>query len=154
MRYRVAISDPEVIAGVRCPLCKAKKGSPCIHMNSKALYRAGQPTKRPHQERRDSAYRMRRQKYLQAPAVQAVRVRTDVVASLYEFDRREAMQLRAWLVAYGDILVNANVAPRLIVTNKLSCSHEVDADELLEPGTLQFCPVHGYVRVLAGPNKK
>lgn len=165
MYKNAPIPDEEVIAEVRCPLCKAKKGSPCVYVRNKVIYqyantasnrakaaRVGQPTKRIHQERRDSAYRARRQARSIAPQHPLLHIRPElleVAAAMRAFDLQEYERLKVWIVAYGDILANANVNPRFIMTSRLDCSHEVEVDELLEPGTLLFCPLHGYARVIA-----
>lgn len=118
-----AVSDAECIEGTRCPYCKAARGKPCVYATPDsrwhteaqlrkwpslrtAFKRAGHPTVRVHQHRRDI---MRRRRWDAFHAAHRREV-TPIPASYLDawraqlaFDQRENEALRRFFLAWGDM---------------------------------------------------
>lgn len=114
----------EGVYAVACPDCGRPPGNPCVYLavpgvdlrflhyrTAKVQARAkltGTPTKRPHNGRHNVARAAQHQRQQAEAATRRRQVAQEtrsIARAMFEFDRREAEQLRAWLSAHGNILL-------------------------------------------------
>jgi hypothetical protein len=110
------VSDEECLQ-VDCPFCGVKRGTMCVYtapygkVNNR--YVVGEPCKRPHYQRRDRARnnRARLERLDRRPIHPATLAQREAVHLAREFDLLEYNQLREWLRANADVLLNAGKEP-------------------------------------------
>lgn len=124
MTYRPGygpVSDAQALE-VGCPKCNADRGKPCVYLpRAQGPYtppdaRAGTPTQRAHNERRNyretlRLARERRARHAELDdahreAVERMATLRPAANAIRAFDRAEADALRAWLARYGDVLTS------------------------------------------------
>jgi hypothetical protein len=114
-------NEIEAVKSIKCPLCNADPGSPCVYMRPEYLpehswssaaqarrERIGTPTRLPHAKRvgalltrRDHRAMVARRKALVAQGIAST---PPAVFSLRAFDLAEYQRLREWLTRYAPIL--------------------------------------------------
>jgi len=109
---------------VACPQCHAQVNEPCVYtwpagvdpdfahfltrQEAARVARVGQITKQPHYQRiraLASSQEAAEQRTVRRPANFGAR---GVAACETEWDRRERLRLRAWLVRYADVLIRSD----------------------------------------------
>lgn len=117
----LSVTD-EMALEVRCPLCKATPGQLCTYLHDKPVWmkeydpverrnryfsvgpRKGEPTARPHNERRAQWWARHRAVLRRRATAEALRV-PPAVAALHAYDMAQYRMLRDWLVDGGAMLL-------------------------------------------------